>query len=258
MKVISISLILIIAGFNMSAQDKNKERPDHGKTLIGITAGLSMATNIYDYGTLGGEPPAGFLPLPAGGLTFDFESRGSFSFLMGLYLKGKGDKINMADYVAGWNFPQTPGSAITAAAEGSVKTSVYWFEFPLAFCFNFGRPNRVQFGFGPYAAYGLFGKEKSDFSIQYFLDGKLLTEETTNEEKDLVLVKFLTDSEADAEARQINRVDYGLYLFLAYKLPRMAVTFSSSIGFANQIPLEGTDLFSASKSEKVVKSLLLL
>ena len=251
MKVISISLILIIAGFNLSAQDKNKERPEHGKTLIGIAAGGSLATNFYNYGTLGGEPPAGLLPMPAGGLTFDFESKRSFSFLIGLYLKGKGDKIDMADYVAGWKFPQTAGSAIRAEAKGSLKTSIYWFELPLALTWNFGRPNRVQFGLGPYAAYGLMGKEKSDFNIKYYLDNALLTEETTVEKKDLVLVNLVTGSDTTG-SRQINRIDYGLYVFLGYKLPPFALTLSTSIGFANLNPLTGTDLFSTSKSEKVI------
>jgi hypothetical protein len=252
MKGLCISLILVIAGFQLTAQDN--EKPDHGKTLIGFAAGGSMATNICDYGTAGGEPPAGFLPLPAGGLTFDFESRRSFSFLIGLYLKGKGDKIDMTKYVAQWNFPQTAGSAMRAEASGSVKTSVYWFEMPMALTWNIGRPNRVQFGFGPYAAYGLIGKEKYDFSIKYYLDNQPYTEETRNEEKDILLVKFLTDSEADEETRQINRIDYGLYVLLGYKMPAFAITLSSSIGFANLNPLTGDDLFSASKNEKVVKS----
>jgi hypothetical protein len=254
MKSLFISLILIIAGLQLSGQDKEKERPDHGKTLIGIAAGGSMATNFYNHGTLGGEPPAGLLPMPAGGFTFDFESKRSFSFLIGLYFKGKGDKIDLADYVAGWKFPQNPGSTIRAEASGSVKTSIYWIEFPLALTWNFGRPNRVQFGFGPYAAYGLMGKEKSDFSIKYYLENELLTEETTVEEKDLVLVNFLADSEAAEESRQINRVDYGLYVLLGYKLPPFALTLSSSIGFSNLNPLTGTDLFSTSKSEKVIHS----
>jgi hypothetical protein len=252
MKGLFISLILIIAGFQLSAQDKAK--PDHGKTLIGIAAGGSMATNFYNYGTLGGEPPAGLLPLPAGGLTFDFESKRSFSFLIGLYFKGKGDKIDMADYVAGWTFPQNPGSTIRAESSGSIKTSVYWVELPLVLTWNIGRPNRVQFGLGPYAAYGIMGKEKSDFSIKYYLENQLYTEETVNESKDVVLVNFLADSEADEAARQMNRVDYGLYVLLGFKMPPFALTLSSSIGFANLNPLTGDDLFSTSKSEKVIKS----
>ena len=214
-----------------------------------------MATNLYDYGTLGGEPPIGFLPVPVGGFTFDFESRGSFSFLIGLYMKGKGDKIDMAEYVAGWKFPQEPGSTIRAEAKGSIATSMYWIELPLVLTFIFGRPNRVQFGFGPYAAYGLLGKEKSNFSIKYYLEEELLTEETIVEDKDLVLVNFLADSEAGEEARQINRIDYGLYVMLGYKFKSLAVTLSSSIGFSNLNPMEGEDLFTALKSEKVVRSL---
>lgn len=255
MKKIFISLILILAGVELPAQvSKEKEKPSHGKALVGITAGGSMATLFYDYGTLEGEPPSGYLPVPAAGLTFDFESRGSFSFLMGLYLIGKGNNIDMASYVAGWTFPKDPGNTIRAEAQGSIRTSMYWFELPLAFTFNFGRPNRLQFGFGPFAAYGLTGKEKSDFSIQYYLDEEFLTEETIAEEKDLVLVNLLTDSEADEEARQINRIDYGLYLMLGFKIPHLAVTLSSSIGFSNLNPLSGTDLFTSQKTSKVVHS----
>jgi hypothetical protein len=252
MKKLLISLILIIAILPLAAQDKEKERPEHGKTLIGITAGGSMETNIYNYGTSGGEPPAGLLPLPAGGITFDFESKRSFSFLIGLYFKGKGDKIDMADYVAGWTFPQNPGSKITAEAEGSIKTSIYWIELPLVLTWNIGRPSRVQFGFGPYLAYGLMGKESSDYTIKYYLENALLTEETVAEEKDLVLVNLLADSEAAEESRQINRLDYGLYALLGFKFPPFAITLSSSIGFSNLAPLTGTDFFSTTKSEKVV------
>lgn len=255
MKGIFITLIFLMTGFFLPAQDgAKKEKPAHGKALAGITAGGGLATFLYDYGTLGGEPPSGYLPVPAAGLTFDFESRGSFSFLMGLYLKGGGEKIDMADYVAGWKFPQNPGSTIRADAQGSISTSIYWFELPMALTFNFGRPNRVQFGFGPFAAYGLTGKEKRDFSIQYYLEDEFLTEETQLEEKDLILVNLLADSEADPEVRQINRLNYGLYLLLGFKIPHLAVTFSSSIGFANLIPLGGEDLFSSQKTERRVRS----
>jgi hypothetical protein len=252
MKPLLVSLIFIMVGYCLPAQvATSNEKPAHGKTLIGIMAGVSMATNLYNYGTLGGEPPAGLLPLPAGGLTFDFESKRSFFFLIGLYFKGKGDKIDMAKYVAGWKFPQNPGSVIRAEASGSIKTSIYWIELPLALTWNFGRPNRVQFGLGPYGAYGLMGKEKSDFNIKYYLENALLTEETTVEKKDLVLVNLVADSDTTS-SRQVNRIDYGLYVFLGYKLPPFALTLSSSIGFANLNPLTGTDLFSTSKSEKVI------
>lgn len=255
MKKIFIPLFFLIFGLCLPAQGtKEKEKPAHGKVLVGITAGGSLATFFYNYGTLGGEPPSGYLPVPAAGLTFDFESRGSFSFLMGLYLKGKGEKLDMAKYVAEWKFPQEPGSAITAEAGGSISTSMYWFELPMAFTFNFGRPNRFQFGFGPYAAYGLKGREKSDFFIKYYLDGEFLTEETIAEEKDMVLVNLLADSEADQEARQINRLDYGLYLMLGYKIPHLAFTFSSTLGFSNLTPLGGADLFSSQKTERMVRS----
>jgi hypothetical protein len=82
MKALLVSLVFIIARFQLTCQEKVK--PDHGKTLTGIVAGGSMATNFYDYGPLGGEPPAGVLSLPAKGLTFDFESKRSFPFLIGL------------------------------------------------------------------------------------------------------------------------------------------------------------------------------
>jgi hypothetical protein len=255
MKRILISLILILASVCLPAQVANgKEKPAHGKALVGITAGGSLANFSYDYGTLGGEPPSGYLPVPAGGLTFDFESRGSFSFLIGLYLKGKGNKIDMASYVDTWTFPKDPGNTIRAEAAGSIRTSIYWFEFPLAFTFNFGRPNRFQIGFGPYAAYGLMGKEKKDYSIQYYLEDEFLTEETVAEEKDLILVDLLADSEAAGEDRQINRIDYGLYLMLGFKIPHLAVTLSSSIGFSNLNPLSGKDLFASEKTLKVVHS----
>jgi hypothetical protein len=278
MRKVYTSLIFIIAWFNLSAQSltyvpksekentiirqntrqvnqqvQTRDKP-HGKALIGFMAGFSMATNFYDYGTLGGEPPAGFLPIPAAGFTFDFESKGSFSFLMGLYFKGKGDKINMADYVSEWKFPQEPGSAITAEAEGSIKTAIYWIEVPMAFTFNIGRPNRLQFGVGPYAAYALMGKEKSDYTINYFLDGAPLTTETVKEEKDLSLVNLMADSEAEEGVRQINRIDYGIYALLGYKFSPFEITFSTSIGFANLLPFKGDNLFSATKSEKFIKS----
>lgn len=234
-------------------KEQHKEKPDRGLTLIGLTVGGSLATNMYDYGVYGGEPPAGFLPLPTAGLTFDFESKGAFSFLMGLYLKGKGDKIDMAEYVSQWSFPQDPGSVIRAEAEGSISTSMYWAELPLAFTFNFGRPARVQFGIGGFAGYGLTGKEKSDFSITYYLEEEWLTEETIAEERDINLVHFFVENETEG-TRYINRIDYGLYFLLGLKWSPFALTASASWGLSNQIPFKGSDLFSAPKSEKTIRS----
>ena len=196
----------------------------------------------------------GFNLLPAGGLTFDFESKRSFSFYMALFIKGKGDKISMKDYVSGWTFPAEEGSAITAEAKGSLSTAHYWIEFPLAFTFNFGQTNRVQVGAGGFAAYGLFGKEKQDFSITYFLDGAFLTEETVKETYDLEMVNLMVENEEEGK-RYINRLDYGLYFLLGFKMPHLAVTASASWGFANQLPLLGSDLFSAEKDVKEVRSL---
>lgn len=248
MKKIIFSLILLFPGFFLVAQR------DHGRSLVGITAGGSLATNFYNYGEYGGEPPMGFNLLPTGGLTFDFESKRAFSFYMALFFKGKGDKIDMADYVADWTFPQEEGNTITADAEGSVSTSLYFIEFPLAFTFNFGQVRRLQFGVGGYGAYGLFGKEKSDFSITYYLNGEFLTDETVKEEMDIDLVNLAVGNEEEGK-RYVNRIDYGLYFLLGYKLPPLAITVSASWGFANQLPLLGSDLLTAEKSVKEVRSL---
>lgn len=255
MKKLLVSLIIIMISFLLPAQEVvEKEKPDHGKSLIGVTAGLSMATNIYDYGTLGGEPPSGYIPMPAAGLTFDFESKGSFSFLMGLYFKGKGNKIDMAEYVAGWTFPSQPGSAITAEAEGTLSTQTYWIEFPLAFTFNFGRPNRFQIGFGAFAAYGLTGKVKNDFTIDYYLDNNFLTSEVNQEENELLFVDLLEDPVADEETIQMSRFDYGIYLMMGYKFPSWTISISSSLGIANLNPMTGEDFLTATPSEKVIQS----
>ena len=248
MKKIMFSLILLFPVFFLLAQR------DHGRSLVGVTAGGSFATNLYDYGEYGGEPPMGFHLLPAGGLTFDFESKRSFSFYMALNFKGKGDKIGMADYVSGWTFPQEEGNTITAEADGSISTSHYWVEFPLAFTFNFGQTSRVQIGAGAFGAYGLFGKEKRDFAITYYLNDEFLIDETVKEDMDLDMVSFVVENEEEGH-RYINRVDYGLFFLLGFKMHPLAITASASWGFANQLPLLGSDLFTAQKSVKEIHSL---
>lgn len=75
-----------------------------------------------------------------------------------------------------------PGNTITASSKGSVNTSIYWFELPMAFTFNFGRPNRLQIGYGnliPYSGESLLLAQTGTktertftpaFTLTYFLN----------------------------------------------------------------------------------------
>jgi hypothetical protein len=235
------------SGLNLTLPDKGER---HGRTLIGLTLGGSLAINQYDYGENGKEPPVGFLLLPSGGFTFDFESKGSFSFLMGLYLKGKGDKLNVDELIKGWTLPPE----ITVAGTGSISTSTYQLELPMAFCFNFGYPNRFVFGLGGYLGYGLWGKEKSNFSITYTQPESDPVTETINTTRDLTLVNFIVSEEIDS-LLYINRVDYGLYGLVGFKLMPFAMNATLSWSMANQIPFKGSDLFESENSYQKVKGI---
>jgi hypothetical protein len=241
--------------FAIDSPLSGRGKAEKGKTLIGITLGGSMATNLYNYGELGGEPPMGFLSAPAAGLTFDFESRGSFSLLMGLYLKLKGDKIHMQELVKTWKLPQEQGNTLTTDATGYISTSAYWAELPLVLSLNLGRPKRIQIGAGPFVGYALNGTEIKEFSIDYFLENELIAEEKISEKNELLLVHLVEDSEADANLKQMNRIDFGIYGLIGYKTPKFSFALSASYGLSNLRPISGDDIFSATKSEKKTTSL---
>ncbi|MCP3933441.1 MAG: PorT family protein [Bacteroidetes bacterium] len=218
---------------------------------LGITVGGNFSTGIYEYQSEISNPPASLLIAPAGGLTLDLELGRSFGLMTGVYYKGKGDRTDVNEWVSSLTFPQGISVTTTAEGEGFITNSLNYLEIPFlaVIALNAGGNQQFRIGAGPYVGIGLFGKEKSDYTIYYYHNGEYDREETINSEKEVEFVDII-QAEEDPEKVYWNKFDYGWYFNADLKLRPIILSATASWGRANLIPQPSSSLFFSSSETK--------
>ena len=185
---------------------------------VGFTAGVNAATRITDY-KVGANPPDNSYRLaPAAGFTFDLRIWRKFYLQSSLLYKGKGDRIDMGLWTEEFSFPEVGSAVWEVEADGFTTTTLHYAELSLMPVFGIGDEDiQFQIGAGGYVAYGISGKEKRDYTISYYLDYELDSEEIVKEEK---TVKFvgLIQSEDNPDEIYLKSVDYGLLFYAGLRL----------------------------------------
>ncbi len=201
-----------------NAPEKLSPEPKNAAFRIGITADINAATRIADY-KVGANPPDNSYRLaPSAGFTFDLRIWRKFYLQSSLLYKGKGDRIDMGLWTEEFSFPEVGSAVWEVQADGFTTTTLHYAELSMMPVFGIGDDDiQFQFGAGGYVAYGLAGKEKRDYTITYYLDYELDSEEIVKEEK---TVKFvgLIQSEDNPDEIYLKSVDYGLLFYAGFRL----------------------------------------
>ena len=214
---------------------------------FGIHAGVIGSTGYYQYHD-GPEPPIySVLASPAAGCNFDFRLGKGFSIESTLGYRGKGDRIDMGDWIAEIEPPEYSVEWIIADSEGEgfVQTRLGYIELGLFPVIHFN--DRFRLGLGGYGAIGVHGKEKSDYQISHFFQGSLIDQEVIDNTREIEFVDLISDQDSET-TRYINSLDYGVALFLDFGKKPVTYRFTGNYGLQTWQP--DTDLFGNSELPK--------
>lgn len=219
--------------YQQPQQPQTKSQKSYQSNVqIGITAGLGLASASYNYSDKDAQPTGGPLLSPMGGLTFNFGVSDKFAIQTGLYYMQKGDKVNLEKTYQKFY----PGKEIKT--QGSFKSILSYIEIPLTFNFIIPYGNSgsgVLIGPGAFFAYGIAGKEKSDYTVEVQDHGQW---EKVADVKHEYTVKFVSTVPAETadETVYIKGSDMGLVFNIALKNKRFMLSSITSIGLVNTRP----------------------
>jgi hypothetical protein len=216
-----------------SPPKKKASKEEKIKTKRGIQlaafAGINGASGLYNYKS-GPEPPVpSLLPAPSIGINVDFPLFKAISMEATLSYRGKGDRIDMQDWFDSFELPPTDGVWEVAypEADGIIQTYIGYGE--LALCPVFAFSESFRLGLGGYVAGGIHGKEKSDYTIDYYFEGEIFSREVINESRQIEFVELVSLQDTD-EVRYINRLDYGFTAFMDIGQGPLSYRFTFNLG----------------------------
>ncbi|HHH54625.1 MAG TPA: hypothetical protein ENK91_13270 [Bacteroidetes bacterium] len=217
--------------FSEIQQKKDIKTPvKYSGVLFGLNVGLNVNTGFYDYKT-GPNPPSGsFMLAPSGGMLLGFQFSKLFSIQSFLKYQIKGDRIDVAKWLNKYEAPPTVNAVWEIEPSGIITTSLHYIEASLIPVFGIGDFRdgmQIQFGAGGFAAYGLKGTEKNDYSFKYYLDSEFDSEDIVEETKQVEFVKWIPTTNAD-NIKYFNGFDYGLLFYggLRYNKINVGINFS--------------------------------
>ncbi len=220
-----------------SNKSKSKANNEFSPNVqFGITAGFNLSSARYNYKDKDVQPVGSVLFGPAGGFTVNFHFVEKFAIQTGIYYMGKGDKLNLEKSYSKTLKEQYPGR--DTKIDGSFKSVLGYLQIPVSFNFMIsmgGKDDFVVIGPGAYFAYGIFGKEKPDFSISVKNNG---TWTKVYEDHDVSNVKFVSMVPSDTEANTVyvKGIDMGAVINIGFKSKKLMVSSITSIGLVNSRP----------------------
>lgn len=210
---------------------------------IGISAGLNAGTGRYVFTGAPAPPMPSILFAPRAGISFDFRFGKVLSLRSDLAFIQKGDRINMADWYAsfGQETDQGDWQVLPTSVIGYSTTRVNYFELTIGPAFHLSE--WVYLGFGGYGSIGLFGSEKTDYSITYYLEEIEIEKEEYLEDQLIQFAGFFALEDTEG-IRYFNRLDYGITGFLGFGKKPLSLEFLFQYGLETWQPSE--TLFSTS------------
>ena len=244
-------LLLLISNQTLFAQfdeENSFSSQNQEKSFsFGIHAGIIGSTGYYQYHD-GPEPPIySVLANPAAGCNFNFQIGKGFSIESTLGYRGKGDRIDMGEWLLEIEPPIYSVEWITAQTEGEgyVQTRLGYIELGFFPVIHFSEGFRM--GVGGYGAIGVHGKEKSDYKISHFFEGSLIDVEIVDATREIEFVDLISGQDTET-TRYINSLDYGLGVFFDFGRKPLTFRFTGNYGLQTWQP--DTDLFGNSELPK--------
>lgn len=194
---------------------------------FGLGLGANVANLKYNYEDSDTEPITTSIIAPRIGLALDVKVPATpIGIGTGLYYSGKGAATDLeATYDGADN------------VDGTQKTTIGYLELPLHLKFSMLKVLRLYVG--PYAAMGIMGKQKNDYTLEY--------PGLTIEMKDDFDAEFTDLADTDFDYTKnfpVKAMDMGLDFGIGVKIPKFGVHAGYSMGLANIAPdskFESTD-----------------
>lgn len=214
-KTIALGAIALFSYSAFAQQPAPKEaKPARFRTKWGINAGATLANvNVSE-----GSAPSSIASLYLGG-TVNMPIFRGLSLQSGLSLIGKG--FNRLESQA----LSTAGKTVIGVENKSYRSTPWYLEMPINLITSLGAgPGRLLLGAGPYAAYGLFGKQ------ELVTTQKALGNTTSVNSQ-------ITDITYVGTERTMNNWDFGLNFLMGYQLPNgFSVNLGYDLGLSNVKP----------------------
>lgn len=209
---------------------------------LGFTVGANAATRKFDY-AVGANPPSNSYRItPTAGLTFDLELWRKFHLQSSLLYKAKGDRINMGNWSEEYEYPTIGAAVFEVSADGFTSTLLHYGELSFMPIIGFGGEGaQFQVGAGGFVAYGIAGKEKHDYTVSYFLDHELESEEVFDFERDVEFVGLIKDSD-DPKKVYYEKIDHGYLFYSGLRFSNVNLGAYLAWG-RQQLELDDSDLF---------------
>ncbi|HEY8920371.1 MAG TPA: porin family protein [Chitinophaga sp.] len=189
----------------------------YAQVSFGVKAGFSMAGMSHKYDNEFIKPNTKTVPAFHAGVIADIALSENFSLQPGLFYSAKGAKMD---------------AIIPGIADGPVKVKstihLSYLELPVNFLYKHELgPGKIFAGAGPYLAYGISGKIKTDYDADSFVDSDLD-------------VKFKNQRGDSANVAYVKPFDAGANFIAGYEF-KMGLVFSVnySLGLTNTSPYEG-------------------
>ena len=215
------AVIAIIAFFSNNTQAQNK------KVTFGVKAGLNIA-NVSVSGTEEDVDTKMHMGFQLGGVV-DYAINKKISLQSGLSFTSKGFNTENSDSEDGYS------------SKSSSSANFNYLEIPFQVAY---RINNFQIYAGPYIAFGIGGKSKSDYSYSYTdpYSGETYSDSDSNESKLKPVFGEITDSDEFADDEEpFNAFDSGLNFGIGYQVGPVIINAGYSLGFSNIIRYEGMD-----------------
>ena len=208
----------------LSGPEKAQEERTGRRFLVGPTVGVGFNTGRYDYKTT--PPPALSIGLaPVAGITFDWRMARHFATHIHFMYKGKGDRIDMNQWIQKINENDPEPSLGSVVAKGYTTTTINYAEASLLPVIVLGK--HLEVGAGGFFAYGLSGKRVADYTVTYDYDLFPLGETIYNEEHPVEFISIAPSSIEEGKL-YINRWDYGLAGHLGLRLNPVKISLGLS------------------------------
>lgn len=184
---------------------------------MGLDLGANISNLKYDFKDSDSEPSTKSLIAPRVGLAVDLKIPvAPIGFETGVFYSGKGANFDIEDQV---------GIDTASNYDGISKTSISYIEVPLHVKFSMLKVLRLYVG--PYAAMGIGGKRKDDYSFN--TGGQPF--EVKSDEK----IEFI-DEVNELTGNYFKSMDMGLDFGIGVRVPKLGIHAGYSLGLANISP----------------------
>jgi len=203
-KIMTTFCLILVVTFTIQAQFQ-----------IGPKVGMNLANCAFNLDDSDFEPETKIRLAYAVGFALDYGFNDAFSLQSGLMFTSKGYSYDLDEI-----------SDDDITYDGYDRTILNYFELPVSAVYKF---KGFQIGAGPYIAYGISGKEKWDYTYDYYGTEEGDSGETKLKPK----MGEVEDGDLDEDEEAFYAMDWGFNFGIGYQTGGLLVNAGYSLGLGN-------------------------